>query len=86
MQGTSDVVEQVVQDSFEQALVETVLGAQALQGSPQWTFEDIGRLWSEERLTAAALQRYHVEVNVRRSPGTRLGSLKEKPVGAQAQR
>lgn len=83
--GASDVVEQVVQEWFEQALVETVLGAQALQGSPQWTFEDIGRLWSEEGLTAAALQRYHVEVNVRRSLGTRLGSLKEKSAVAQVQ-
>jgi hypothetical protein len=76
--GAGDVVEQVVQEWFEQALVETVLGAQSLQGSPQWTLEDIGRLWSEEGLTAAVLQRYHVEVNVRRSLGTRLGSLKEK--------
>jgi len=76
--GSGDVVEQVVQEWFEQALVETVLGAQALQGSPQWTFEDIGRLWSEEGLTAAVLQRYHVEVNARRSLGTRLGSLKDK--------
>lgn len=76
--AATDVIEQVVQEWFEQALVETVLGAQALQGSPQWTFEDIGRLWSEEGLTPAVLQRYHVEVNVRRSLGTRLGSLKEK--------
>jgi len=76
--GAGDLVEEVVHEWFEQALVETVLGAQALQGSPQWTLEDIGRLWSEEGLTAAVLQRYHVEVNVRRSLGTRLGSLKEK--------
>jgi hypothetical protein len=76
--GAGDVVEQVVQEWFEQALVETVLGTQALQGSPQWTLEDIGKLWSEEGLTAAVLQRYHVEVNVRRSLGSRLGSLKEK--------
>jgi hypothetical protein len=69
----------VVQEWFEQAFVETVLGAQALQGSPQRTLEDIGRLWSEEGLTAAVLQRYHAEVNVRRSLGTRLGSLKDKP-------
>jgi hypothetical protein len=78
MPGAADVVEEVIHEWFEQALVETVLGAQALQGSPQWTFEDIGRLWSEEGLTAAVLQRYHVEVNARRSLGTRLGSLKEK--------
>lgn len=76
--GAGDVIESTVHEWFEQALVETVLGAQALQGSPHWTMEDIARLWSEESLTAAVLQRYHIDVNVRRSLGTKLGSLKEK--------
>ena len=67
-----------MQEWFEQALVETVLGAQALQGSPQWTLEDIGQLWSEEVLTAAALQRYHVDTNVKRVLGAKLGSVKDK--------
>ena len=78
--GAADVVRQTVQEWFEQALVETVVGAQSLQGSPHWTIEDIGKLWSEEALTTAVLQRYHVDVNVKRSLGTRLGSLKEKAV------
>lgn len=76
--GARDVVEEAVQEWFEQALIETVLGAQGLQGSPEWTLEDIKILWSEEGLTAAVLQRYHVDVNVRRTLGTKLGSLKEK--------
>jgi hypothetical protein len=76
--GAQEVIRQTVQEWFEQALVETIVGAQALQGSPQWTIEDIAHLWSEEALTAAALQRYHIDINVKRSLGTRLGSIKEK--------
>lgn len=78
--GARSVVTDVVHEWFEQALVETVIGAQALQGSPQWTMEDIGRLWSEESLTAAVLQRYHIDVNCKRALGAKLGSLREKAV------
>ena len=78
--GARPTVEEVVHEWFEQALVETVIGTQALQGSPQWTMEDIGDAWSEEALTAAVLQRYHVDVNVRRALGAKLGSLKDKAV------
>ena len=78
--GADSVVEEVVHEWFEQALVETVLGAQALKGSPQWTLDDLAKLWSEEGLTAAVLQRYHVDVNVRRTLGSKLGSLREKAV------
>ena len=76
--GARPVVEEVVHEWFEQALVETVIGAQALKDSPQWTLDDIAKLWSEEGLTAAILQRYHVDVNVRRTLGSKLGSLREK--------
>lgn len=78
--GAHGTVEEVVQEWFEQALVETVLGAQSLQGSPQWTIEDIGKLWSEEALSAAVLQRYHIDVNVKRTLGSKLGTLREKVV------
>ncbi len=76
--GADGIVTPVVREWFEQALVETVLGAQALKDSPQWDMTDIGRLWSEEALTAATLQRYHIDVNVKRTLGVKLGSLKEK--------
>jgi hypothetical protein len=76
--GARTTIEEIVHEWFEQGLVETVIGAQALQGSPEWTMEDIGRLWSEEALTAAVLQRYHVDINVKRTLGAKLGSTKEK--------
>ena len=73
-----DVVRDVVQEWFEQQLVETVLGAQALRDTRQWTFDDMQRLWSEESLTAAVLPRYHVDVAVKRALGAKLGTLKDK--------
>ncbi len=78
--GAKATVEEVVHEWFEQALVETVLGAQALKGSPQWTLDDLAKLWSEEGLTAAVLPRYHVDVNVRRTLGSKLGSLRDKAI------
>lgn len=76
--GAREVVKDVVQEWFEQQLVEAVMGAQALRDARQWTFEDVQRLWSEEALTAAVLPRYHVDIAVKRALGAKLGTLKEK--------
>ena len=76
--GARDVVKDVVQEWFEQQLIEAVMGAQALRDARQWTFEDVQRLWSEEALTAAVLPRYHVDIAVKRALGAKLGTLKEK--------
>lgn len=78
--GARDVIQENVKEWFEQALVETVIGAQSLKDSPQWTMEDTAKLWSEEALTAAVLQRYHIDVALRRALGAKLGSLKETAV------
>lgn len=67
-----------VHDWFEQALIETVLGCQALQGERHWSAEDIDRALSEEGLTAAVMQRYHVANAVKRKLGSTVGSLKER--------
>lgn len=63
---------------FEQSLIETVLGVQTLKGSKEWTVEDIKLSLGEEALTAAVMQRYHVDVAVRRALGAKLGTLKDK--------
>jgi hypothetical protein len=76
--GARDVIKDVVQEWFEQQLVETVMGAHALRDARQWTFDDIQRLWSEEALTAAVLPRYHIDINVKRALGAKLGTLKDK--------
>lgn len=76
--GAREVIKDVVQEWFEQQLIEAVMGAHALRDARQWTFEDVQRLWSEEALTAAVLPRYHVDIAVKRALGAKLGTLKEK--------
>jgi hypothetical protein len=76
--GARDVIKDVVQEWFEQQLVEAVMGAQALRDARQWSFGDLQQLWSDEALTAAVLPRYHVDIAVKRSLGAKLGTLKEK--------
>jgi len=69
------VVEEVVRAWFEQALVETVIGVQAMRGAKEWTLEPIRRALSEESLTAAVMQRYHVNNCVKRELGSKLGKF-----------
>jgi hypothetical protein len=66
----------VVHEWFEQALVETVIGCQALQGERRWSPNDIETILSEEALTAAVMQRYHVANAIKRTLGAKLGSLR----------
>jgi hypothetical protein len=72
------VVEQIVREWFEQQLVEAVLGTLSLRRSSQWTIDELERLWSEETLTAVVLPRWHVEMNVKRALGAKLGTLKDR--------
>ncbi len=75
--GNKAVVD-VVHEWFEQALVETVIGTQALQGERLWSPQDIAKALSEEALTAAVMQRYHVANSIKRTLGAKMGSLKGK--------
>jgi hypothetical protein len=79
--GARHVIESVVREWFEQQLIEAIMGSFALRGSPQWTMQDLEKLWNEEALTAAVLPRYHVDVNVKRALGAKIGSLKDQGVG-----
>lgn len=79
--GVEDTVVEVVREWFEQTLVETVLGVNALEGSQAWTQEEIAKALSEEALSAAVMPRYHHDYAIRRALGSKLGSLnKVKPV------
>lgn len=80
--GARETVVQVVREWFEQALIETVLGAQALQGSSQWPLSDVAKLWDEEALTAAVLQRYHIDMSIKRTLGMKLGTLRPEKLAA----
>lgn len=67
-----------VHEWFEQALIETVIGCQSLQGEQRWSPDDIDHALSDEALTASVMQRYHVANAVKRTLGARLGSLKQR--------
>jgi len=73
--GIKDTVTDAVRNWFQQSLVETVIGVQALQKSKEWTDEDIKRAISEEALTAAVMPRYHVYNSVKRELGSKLGKM-----------
>ena len=76
--GAERMIEEETHEWFQQALTEVVLGVRALRGSLLWNENDVDRALSPESLTAAVLQRYHVDMALRRSLGTKLGSLKDK--------
>jgi hypothetical protein len=67
------IVEEVVHQWFEQALVETVIGVQQLRGSKEWGPEELERALSPEALTGSVMQRYHVYIACKRELGARLG-------------
>lgn len=75
--ATRQVVTDVVQEWFEQALVEAILSAQSLSGR-FWTVEDVKDLLNEQALTAVVLPRYHIDNAVVRALGSKLGTLKAK--------
>jgi hypothetical protein len=76
--GARETVQDVVREWFEQQLIETVLGVQALRDARQWSVQDVEKTWSEEALTAAIMPRYHIDIAVKRALGAKLGTLKEK--------
>lgn len=72
------MVTDVVHAWFEQALIETVIGVQQLKGSKEWGPGEVDTALSEEALTAAVMQRYHVFNSCKRELGVKLG----KGIGA----
>lgn len=76
--GARSEITEVVREWFEQALIETVMGIQALKDSREWTVDEIKECLSEEALTAAVMPRYHVDVAVKRALGSKLGTIRDK--------
>ncbi|MFC1678808.1 ATP-binding protein [Elusimicrobiota bacterium] len=77
--GIEGVVKSVVEGWFEQALVESVIGVQAMEKSKEWSPDNITSALSEEALTATVMQRYHINNQVKRELGAKIGSLKAAP-------
>jgi hypothetical protein len=80
--GNTNAVTETIVDAvrgwFEQSLVETVIGVQALQNGQEWTNSEIEKALSEEALTAAVMPRYHVNNSVKRELGSKLGKLQQQ--------
>lgn len=74
--GLREIVTDSVHDWYEQALVETVIGVQALKGSREWSVKLITTALSEEALTSVVMQRYHPYNAVKRELGTKVAPLK----------
>ena len=75
--GIAEKVRDSVHGWFEQALVESIIGLQALKGSREWSTEELQTAWSESALTAVAMQRYHPYNSIKREMGTKIASLKK---------
>jgi hypothetical protein len=73
--GVNSVVEEVVHQWFEQALVETVIGVQQMRGSKEWGPDEIERALSPEAFTSAVMQRYHVYIACKRDLGAKFGKF-----------
>lgn len=80
--GARAAIEDVVREWFEQALIETVIGIQSLRDSREWDMTEISAAWSAEALTAAVMPRWHIDQQIRRTLGSRLGAAKEKVAAA----
>ena len=77
--GAGPLAEATVREWYEQALLETVLGVRSLAGSQRWSVEDVGRALSEEALTAAVMQRYHVDAACKRVLNGKFRKPPEEP-------
>ncbi len=73
--GAKAAVTHVVQEWFTQQLMETIMSALALKHSGKWSTQETALLWEEPSLTAAVLPRYHIDVNIKRALGQKLGKL-----------
>jgi hypothetical protein len=81
--GAEETIKDVVRTWFEQALVETVMGVHALRRSKEWDTSQIANALSQEALTAAVMQRYHIFNAVKRHLRSRFSGAEPKQGGGQ---
>ena len=76
--GSEKAVQEVVQEWFEQQLLEVILGARALSAGGKWSSPELELLWSESALSAAVLPRWHVDSSIGRTLSHRFGSASKE--------
>jgi hypothetical protein len=79
--GARPAIEALVREWFEQTLIEAVLSARALEGSPHWNSEQIDELVSESALVSACLPRQLLNVALHKRLAQRLGreAVRQRP-------
>lgn len=70
--GSAQIVESTVLEWFQQTLIETVLGIQALKGGRIWTEEALKDALEGDGLTTAVMPRYLMLLQIKRVLGGRL--------------
>lgn len=75
--GAARTIEDITAGWWQQALEETIVGVLALRGSQWWDERSTSDALSEVTLTAAAMQRYHLDAALKRELAQRLGSVKQ---------
>lgn len=75
--GAAKTIETITAGWWQQALEETILGVLALRGSQWWDERSTSEALSEVSLTAAAMQRYHLDAILKREFAQRLGGVRQ---------
>lgn len=69
-----EIITEEMRQWFEQQLREVIYSVEAFKGEKEWDADQLDQLIAPEALTAAVLPRYHVEVQVKRALGAKLGA------------
>ena len=75
--GAGAYITDTVAQWFQQALTETVLGVLALRGSEYCAQDAVEAAVSEEALSGAVMQRYHLDATLRRELANKLGQASQ---------
>lgn len=79
--AAKSIITEVAREWFQQTLTEVIYSVEYLRGDKHWSVKDVEGLLSPEDLTPAVLPRYHIEMAVRRTLGSKLGSVKGQAAG-----
>lgn len=71
------VIEDVVKEAFEQALIECVAGALSFKNRPHWNPTEFQRAVSPEALTTVVMQRYWMVSHIKRTLGSKIKGFNE---------
>ncbi len=74
--GVEVIIKDVVQEVFEQQLIESVTGTLSLKNRPRWKPEEFEKAISEEALTSVVMPRYFLLNHIKRQLGNHFKNIK----------